>query len=528
MTTGELKPWSQVEDETGDATVEIAAAADQPSYGTQPARSFPSSGIKPPAAWMKVSSIWALAPMGLALIWILWAAIGSTGGASLSWSHAIGIGMLIVLAAGVLIHARHVRHLAMANLRASIGRHTGNTQPKLDDSPIGAEFKPLWDLMDRHATNVQHRLGELLDERKKLGLELSLADVRKRQAEAILHSIADPVLVTDAFDQLVMVNPQAEELLCITRDQALRQPVGTLISDEKLLIAIRQAREADGRAANRRIELEIASRIFSVTLSPVASETTAGVGAGHNHGVVVIFRDVTREREAAKMKSEFVAHVSHELRTPLASIRAYVEMLVDGEAADEKTRKEYCEIIQSSADRLGRLIDNMLNISRIEAGTVRVNKEPISVSMICKEAFDAVRPQAEEKGQTLTEELPPVMYRILADRDLILEAVLNLLSNAVKYTPEGGQVTMRMIPQNENTRIRIEVTDSGVGIPQEDIPRMFEKFFRVEANKKVAKGTGLGLNLVKQVVETIHGGELTLTSKVGEGSTFGIVLPLVK
>jgi two-component system phosphate regulon sensor histidine kinase PhoR len=291
---------------------------------------------------------------------------------------------------------------------------------------------------------------------------------------------------------------------------------------------IRQAREADSRAANRRAEHKIASRIYALTMSPFASSAQAGATSSENHSIVLLMRDVTKEQEATRNKSEFVARAAHELRAPLSSIRAYVEMLMDGEAGDEKTQEEYYNIIQSSADRLGRMIDNMLNISRIEAGTVRINREAVAISLIVKEVTDMVRPQAEEKGITLTEDLTPVAYRIMADKDMIYQAVLNLLSNAIKYTPDGGKVHVCMTPHEENSTIGIEVSDTGVGIPKEDLPRMFEKFFRVEANKKMAKGTGLGLNLVKHIVETIHEGKVKLSSKVGEGSTFGMVLPLMK
>jgi two-component system phosphate regulon sensor histidine kinase PhoR len=201
-------------------------------------------------------------------------------------------------------------------------------------------------------------------------------------------------------------------------------------------------------------------------------------------------------------------------------------MLLDGEAGDAGTQKEYFEVIQSSAERLGRMIDNMLNISRIEAGTVRIHKEPVALSMIAREAVDTLRPQAQSKGVELTSELTPVMYRVNADRDLMHEAIQNLLSNAIKYTPEGQKVHLKMTPLESERRIRVEVIDTGVGIPEEDLPRMFEKFFRVEANNKMAKGTGLGLNLVKQIVEVIHGGQLTVASTVGKGSTFAMTLPL--
>jgi two-component system phosphate regulon sensor histidine kinase PhoR len=202
-------------------------------------------------------------------------------------------------------------------------------------------------------------------------------------------------------------------------------------------------------------------------------------------------------------------------------------MLVDGEAEEEATRKEFYEIIQTSADRLGRLIDNMLDISRIEAGTVRINKERISLAMVTREAIDMMRPKAVEKNIEFTESLTPVASSVMADRDLIYQAILNLIGNAIKYTPEGGKVCVKITPHEENQTILVEVCDTGVGIPEEDLPRMFGKFFRVEANKKMAKGTGLGLNLVKNIVESIHDGTVTLTSEVGKGSTFGISLPLM-
>jgi two-component system phosphate regulon sensor histidine kinase PhoR len=244
------------------------------------------------------------------------------------------------------------------------------------------------------------------------------------------------------------------------------------------------------------------------------------------HVVVVTLRDVTREKEAARTTTEFVSHVAHELRTPLSSLKAYVELLTDGEAQDEATRRTYYDIIQTESERASRLIDNILNISRIESGLVKVSKEPIALAMVVREVVDVMRPQAERKSIALTEDLAPVMHEVLADRDMIYEAVMNLVSNAVKYTPEGGRVSVRMKVNEAEHAIRTEVSDTGVGIPEEDLPRMFEKFFRVKANKNVAKGTGLGLSLVRRIVETIHGGKVELSSRVGQGSTFSIQLPL--
>jgi two-component system phosphate regulon sensor histidine kinase PhoR len=242
--------------------------------------------------------------------------------------------------------------------------------------------------------------------------------------------------------------------------------------------------------------------------------------------VVAVLHDMTREREVAQMKNDFVSNVSHELRTPLASIKAYVEMLIDGEAEDERTKVEFYEIIQGESNRLGRLIDNILNISRIESGLVKISKLPQSISVITKEACDVIVPQAKLKQIAIVEQLCPVFYQTLADRDMLYQAVLNILSNSVKYTPDGGQITVRTTVDEARRKLFLRIIDTGVGIPPKDLPFVFDKFYRVESNNKMAKGTGLGLSLVKHIVETVHGGKAIVTSEVGKGTTFEFELDL--
>jgi len=239
-----------------------------------------------------------------------------------------------------------------------------------------------------------------------------------------------------------------------------------------------------------------------------------------------VLHDITRDREAARMKNDFVSHVSHELKTPLASISAYAEMLADGEAKDEQTLQQFCSVIQSQAQRLTRLIDDILNISRIESGLTKVKKENNSVALIIRDAAEMMTSYAQEKNITLNTQAPILYDQAYIDRDMISQVVINLLSNAVKYTPSGGSVTVRSEVNELENRIVVTVTDTGVGIPAEALEHLFGKFYRVEANNKYAKGTGLGLNLVKQIVETVHGGKVFVTSTPGKGSTFGFELPL--
>ena len=534
MTKAPITPWSQLDDDLDDRPDAAAHGAGAPAKVGAADRSWDgeASAVSPIRRWLLgIDPYWALIPLTGAVVWLAWVTARMAAGKTPpSWLHLLGVLGVILGAGAMLLAIRRGRRSTMALIRSALSRNDPRAQNIFESLPVAPELQPVWQAVKQHAANIEQRVAELVQEHTQIGLEFSFADTQRRQAEAIIHCLPEPLLVVDSLDQLILANATAETLFGFDRKQALRRPLDEVIHDEKLVRMIRQAREAGSRAANRRAEHDIASRSYAVLLTPLSTAANSATGpegaGGDAHGVIVFLRDITKDREAAKMKSEFVARAAHELRTPLSSIRAYAEMLVDGEAADEKTRKEYYEIIQTSADRLGRMIDNVLNISRIEAGTVRSNKEPVAVSVVAKEAIDAVRPQAEQKGLTLTQDLSPVAYRVMADRDMIYQAILNLLSNAIKYTPAGGSVRVKMTPHEENRTINIEVADTGVGIPPEDLPRMFEKFFRVEVNKKIAKGTGLGLNLVKHIVETIHEGKVTLASEVGRGSTFGMILPL--
>jgi two-component system phosphate regulon sensor histidine kinase PhoR len=359
---------------------------------------------------------------------------------------------------------------------------------------------------------------------KSLEIELKVATAERQHAEAIIYSISDAVVVTDPFDDVILANESAARTFAFDLTKASRSPLQQVIGDAKMVDLIREMRQANPKSGRRIVEHVVkgqqGEKTFKVTMSNVADQ---GDNAA---GVVTVLHDMTREKEVAEMKNDFVSSVSHELRTPLASIKAYVEMLIDGEAEDDKTKGEFYEIIQGEANRLGRLIDNILNISRIESGLVKVNKQPQSLVMIVKEAIDVINPQARLKQINVTEQLMPAIYQTQADKDMLYQAVLNLLSNAVKYTPEGGTISVSTLLDEARKTIVVKISDTGVGIPPKDLPFVFDKFYRVEANNRMAKGTGLGLSLVKHIVETVHRGRIFVESSVGKGTTFGFELDL--
>jgi two-component system phosphate regulon sensor histidine kinase PhoR len=248
----------------------------------------------------------------------------------------------------------------------------------------------------------------------------------------------------------------------------------------------------------------------------------------HVYAVVLVLHDMTREQGVSQVKSDFISHVSHELKTPLASITAYAEMLVDGEADNAQMRKEFYTVIQGQAKRLNRLIEDILNVSRIESGILKVNKESMSLAVLVEEQLQMIRSYAEERSIKIIGYKPIIYDQVYADSDMLAQVIVNLLTNAVKYNQPGGTVSVETEVDEADSVVRVRVIDTGVGIPEHEIKNVFKKFYRVLANESRAEGTGLGLSLVKHIVEDLHGGRVFARSKVGAGSTFGFELPLAQ
>ncbi|MGP1310756.1 MAG: sensor histidine kinase, partial [Phycisphaerales bacterium] len=280
-----------------------------------------------------------------------------------------------------------------------------------DDERIDPERAPEWlspiatAVSDARAKAME-RISTAEGRLREIEIRRRITESERKQVEATLHSLRDAVLVTDTFDEIKMANEAAANLLGFDLMAAVHQPIGEIIKDRSLVEVIEEARAAAENNERRHVEYTMSTtgpdgqpeqRAFDITLTPMP----AIGGEGGTSGVVTILRDVTREKEIAQMKSDFVSQVSHELRTPLSSINAYVEMLLDGEATDEGSRQEFYEIIKNEADRLARLIDNMLNISRIEAGIVEMDDTEVDFVKVAREVVEIMQPQAKLKNITL-------------------------------------------------------------------------------------------------------------------------------
>jgi two-component system phosphate regulon sensor histidine kinase PhoR len=435
------------------------------------------------------------------------------------------LGLVAALTTLVLLAFWRSMHRAVANVAAQLAhmKTTGHIGLVMTDS--ADELAPITKPLNEFLTSTKTTLDQLRSDNRELQIQSRIASAEKHHTEAIIFSISDAVIVTNRFDELILANEAAQKLLGFKLSSSLRKNIDRIISDGTLVRLVRETR-SHGRSFTRRVVEHCIDHkgtpcTFSITLSCVVTDNE------EVSGVVAVLHDVTREKEIAKMKTDFVSNVSHELKTPLASIKAYVEMLVDGEAQDEKTKREFYEIISSETDRLHRLIENILNISRIESGVVKVVRQPVSLTSIVKQVLDVAAPQAKAKTIEIVERLAPVYYQIEADSDMIYQAVMNLVSNSIKYTPDGGKVIVSVTVDERRGKVVCDVSDTGLGIPAEDLPRIFDKFYRVQANCKIAKGTGLGLTLVKHIIETVHDGKLSVTSEAGKGSTFSFELPVL-
>jgi two-component system phosphate regulon sensor histidine kinase PhoR len=432
------------------------------------------------------------------------------------------LGLIAALTSLILVVFWRNVHRTVSSIASQLEQMAEKRQIGLMMIEGNDELAQITGPLNRFLSVVKDELGRLRSESRELQLQSRIADAEKKHTEAIVFSISDAVIVTNRFDELILANEAAEKLMGFSLKHSLRKNIDHVIHDGMLVRLIRETRSGGRGGAQAAKRGDRRHRLFSATLSCVMTPE------GKVSGVVAVLHDVTREKEISQMKTDFVSNVSHELRTPLSSIKAYVEMLLDGEVTDEKNRREFYEIIAGEADRLNRLIENILNISRIESGVVRIVREPMSLTEVSKKALDVVVPQAKAKNITLIDHMVPVYHQVEADRDMIYQAVLNLISNAVKYTPVNGTVTIATSVDERRGVAVCEITDTGVGINSEDLPHIFDKFYRVQGHSKMAKGTGLGLTLVKHIIESVHDGKLSVTSEADGGSTFSFELPIVQ
>ncbi|MGV3485880.1 MAG: sensor histidine kinase [Planctomycetaceae bacterium] len=269
-----------------------------------------------------------------------------------------------------------------------------------------------------------------------------------------------------------------------------------------------------------RREATIAGRLLNLRISrsPLAGRS------GDGEGMIWIIEDITQQSLATKSRDQFLMTATHELRTPLANLMAYAETLATSADIDVEQQKEFCNVLHSEASRLSRLVDHLLSVGQMEVGSLVIAQADVDLAMVVNDAVENLRAQAEAKSHTIEVEISPKLPQARGDRDKLNAVIVNLVGNAIKYTPDGGQIGVRAFA--DESTICVEVRDSGLGIAEAELPRIFEQFFRGTNPSVIAEtGNGLGLSFAREVAR-LHQGDIEVQSRIGEGSIFTLRLPI--
>ncbi|MBW8002110.1 MAG: PAS domain-containing protein [Planctomycetes bacterium] len=410
------------------------------------------------------------------------------------------------------------------------------TDIKSTDNQLAGE---LFQTIKNRITGYLGYISELEKQIENFQIKLRLLRKLKHNTDTIISQIPDPVIVVDEFDKLIIANHAAGKLFNFDLENSKYKSIDELIttpcfvdqfSENKKDINFVDLLQQNKQNKCHPVKCEVifadkdnGNKYFDCSLFSICHD------GGKPWGIVAILHDITRKKQIDKLKNDFVGHVSHELKTPLASITAYSEMLVDNDVKDEKTKNQFYSVIQKQAKRLNQLIDEMWDTSRVESGMIKIKKQSFSLQALIAEQLQMIRGYAQQKKINIIEPDNTIIFGpVYADRDMIAQVITNLLTNAVKYTKPEGSITVEIDIDEAENLARVTVADTGIGIQKDQIEAIFDKYYRANTNEHAEQGLGLGLNLVKQIVEKLHDGHVFVDSKPEVGSTFGFELPLTK
>jgi two-component system phosphate regulon sensor histidine kinase PhoR len=350
----------------------------------------------------------------------------------------------------------------------------------------------------------------------RLREQIANIEAERVKATAILDGMVEGVIAVDGQEGVLLMNERARAMFGVGHGRGEGKPFLEVIRNADLHEIFRSGRTAGGVFRRELRLIHPVDRTLRVTAVPLRL-------AGEDPGLVMVVDDVTELRRLEQVRTEFIANVSHELRTPLTAIQGYLETLLSGALEERENARRFVEIAFRHTERLGRLLNDLTDLSNIELGKVSLRLGPTPLGPVVDSVLEIVAAKARDGGVALEADVPPALT-VQADHDRLAQILINLVDNAVKYTAAGGSTTVRARATADG-RIEVSVSDTGVGIPRADLPRITERFYRVDkARSRELGGTGLGLAIVKHLVFA-HGGEMTIDSEEGRGTTVRVTLP---
>lgn len=346
-----------------------------------------------------------------------------------------------------------------------------------------------------------------------LNTNLAALNQEKEQLSRILSSMADGVITLDRRGSIVVTNPPAEQFI---QAWVFEQNTKSDHSDDLPKAIKKLFQQVVALEKEQMAEVDVQGRTWAVLMTPLYDENFV-------RGAVAVLRDMTEARLHDKLRKDFIANVSHELRTPISMLQGYSEAIIDDIAGSEEEKKELAQIIYDESLRMGRLVNELLDLARMEAGYIQLNIEPINIREFARRVLRKFQGVAKDHNIELKAEIAEIETDIMVDADRIEQVLTNLIDNALRHTSVNGSVTLVVAPLRDG--IKIDIRDTGSGIPKEDIPFVFERFYKADkARTRGRAGTGLGLAIVRNIVEA-HNGHISVHSKLGEGTTFSFFIP---
>lgn len=387
----------------------------------------------------------------------------------------------------------------------------------------------VYEELTRENEELQSRIVQLQDElRQKTALaeaiekQAKIISDEKERIDNIVHNMTDGLVVVDPQGKILMVNPAAEALLGVST-QDIGKQIKDVVKDEHLLALVKNLHTQKKEVIAKDVELfspnESTMRVLRASSAVVEDQN------GKTVGMVAILNDITKQKEVERLKSDFVAKVSHEIRTPLIAMEKSLSLILSkttGPLSEEQDK--FLAITDRNLKRLSALINDLLDLSKLEAGKVALVREPVVIEKVIEEPILVFRNWAETKSIKIDKKIQEGLPQANIDANKIIQVINNLLGNAIKFTPDNGTITVEAVLRGDK-EIEISVTDTGIGISEEELPKVFHKFYQVSGNLQTEiRGTGIGLAIAKEIVE-LHGGRIWVESQVGKGTRFIFTLP---